>query len=89
MSKDLASTEAAKLGKLLEGVDFENEDLYREKVSVIKENYFPKKQVTESTKQSAQIQQTLIEDTGVAPDYTGDTVVNAYAQALSRSIKRT
>jgi hypothetical protein len=88
MSKDLASTEAAKLGKLLEGVDFENEDLYREKVSVIKENYFPKKQVTESTKQSAQIQQTLIEDTGVAPDYTGDTVVNAYAQALSRSIKR-
>jgi len=88
MSKDLASTEAAKLGKLLEGVDFENEDLYREKVSVIKENYFPKKQVTESTKQSAQIQQTLIEDTGVAPNYTGDTVVNAYAQALSRSIKR-
>jgi hypothetical protein len=87
LSKDLADTEAAKLGKLLEGVDFENEDLYREKVSVIKENYFPKKQLTES-KQTSQVQQTLIEDTGVAPDYTGDTVVNAYAQALSRSIKR-
>ena len=87
LSKDLADTEAAKLGKLLEGVDFENEDLYREKVSVIKENYFPKKQLTES-KQTSQVQQTLIEDTGVAPDYTGDTVVNAYAQALSRTIKR-
>ena len=87
LSKDLADTEAAKLGKLLEGVDFENEDLYREKVSVIKENYFPKKQLTES-KQTSQVQQTLIEDTGSTPDYTGDTVVNAYAQALSRSIKR-
>ena len=87
LSKDLADTEAAKLGKLLEGVDFENEDLYREKVAVIKENYFPKKQLTES-KQTSQVQQTLIEDTGVAPDYTGDTVVNAYAQALSRTIKR-
>jgi hypothetical protein len=87
LSKDLADTEAAKLGKLLEGVDFENEDLYREKVVVIKENYFPKKQLTES-KQTSQVQQTLIEDTGVAPDYTGDTVVNAYAQALSRTIKR-
>jgi len=87
LSKDLADTEAAKLGKLLEGVDFENEDLYREKVSVIKENYFPKKQLTES-KQTSQVQQTLIEDNGSAPDYTGDTVVNAYAQALSRTIKR-
>jgi hypothetical protein len=87
LSKDLADTEAAKLGKLLEGVDFENEDLYREKVSVIKENYFPKKQLTES-KQTSQVQQTLIEDNGSTPDYTGDTVVNAYAQALSRSIKR-
>jgi len=88
LSKDLADTEAAKLGKLLEGVDFENEDLYREKVSVIKENYFPKKQLTES-KQTSQVQQTLIEDTGVAPEITsGDNVVNAYAQALSRTIKR-
>ena len=87
LSKDLADTEAAKLGKLLEGVGFENEDLYREKVSVIKENYFPKKQLTES-KQTSQVQQTLIEDNGSTPDYTGDTVVNAYAQALSRSIKR-
>jgi hypothetical protein len=88
LSKDLADTEAAKLGKLLEGVDFENEDLYREKVAVIKENYFPKKQVNES-KQTSQVQQTLIEDTGVAPEITsGDTVVNAYAQALSRTIKR-
>jgi hypothetical protein len=89
LSKDLADTEAAKLGKLLEGVDFENEDLYREKVSVIKENYFPKNVVTEGTSQSVQAQQTLTEETDVPTEFTdGSSVVSAYAKALSRSIKR-
>ena len=89
LSKDLADTEAAKLGKLLEGVDFENEDLYREKVSVIKDNYFPKNAVTESVSQSVQAQQTLTEETDVPTEFTdGSSVVSAYAKALSRSIKR-
>ena len=89
LSKDLADTEAAKLGKLLEGVDFENEDLYREKVSVIKENYFPKNAITEGTSQSVQAQQTLTEETDVPTNFTdGSSVVSAYAKALSRSIKR-
>jgi len=89
LSKDLAHTEAAKLGKLLEGVDYENEDLYREKVSVIKDNYFPKNAVTEATSQSVQAQQTLTEETDVPTEFTdGSSVVSAYAKALSRSIKR-
>ena len=89
LSKDLADTEAAKLGKLLEGVDYENEDLYREKVSVIKDNYFPKNAVTESVSQSVQAQQTLTEETDVPTNFTdGSSVVSAYAKALSRSIKR-
>ena len=89
LSKDLADTEAAKLGKLLEGVDYENEDLYREKVSVIKENYFPKNAVTESVSQSVQAQQTLTEETDAPTEFTeGSSVVSAYAKALSRSIKR-
>lgn len=89
LSKDLADTEAAKLGKLLEGVDFENEDLYREKVSVIKDNYFPKNAVTESVSQSVQAQQTLTEETDVPAEFTeGSSVVSTYAKALSRSIKR-
>ena len=89
LSKDLADTEAAKLGKLLEGVDYENEDLYREKVSVIKDNYFPKNAVTESVSQSVQAQQTLTEETDVPTEFTaGSSVVSTYAKALSRSIKR-
>lgn len=82
MSKDLADTEANKLSKLLEGVEFDNADLYKEKVSVIKENYFPRDAVV---KESAK--QALIEDTSTEA-YTGNDVVSTYAQALSRTIKR-
>lgn len=89
MSKDLADTESVKLTKLLEGVDFENEDLYREKIAVIKENYFPKNNVSESVK-GVQTQQALVEDveTQQSNFVADDTTVSKYAQALSRSIKR-
>lgn len=89
MSKDLADTESAKLTKLLEGVDFENEELYREKIAVIKENYFPKNNISESVK-GVQAQQTLVEDveTQQSNFVEGDSTVSKYAQALSRTIKR-
>ena len=89
MSKDLADTESAKLTKLLEGVDFENEELYREKIAVIKENYFPKNNISESVK-GVQVQQTLVEDveTQQSNFVEGDSTVSKYAQALSRTIKR-
>jgi hypothetical protein len=83
MSKDLADTEVNKLSKLLEGVEFDNVDLYKEKVSVIKENYFPRDAVV---KESAK--QALIEDTSTEAYTGGNDVVSTYAQALSRTIKR-
>lgn len=83
MSKDLADTESNKLSKLLEGVDFDNADLYKEKVSVIKENYFPRDAVVKETAKQA-----LIEDTSTEVYTGGNDVVSTYAQALSRSIKR-
>lgn len=84
MSKDLASTDAARLSKLLEGVQFEDEDLYREKVSVIKENFIGK------NVQPTAGSQTLVEDVETAPaqPLDGNNVVSQYAQALSRTIKR-
>jgi hypothetical protein len=87
LSNSLADTESAKLKKLLEGVEFESESLYREKVSVIKENYFPKSQIKES---QIPTQQHLIEETNTEATDTivADSTVNAYAAALSRSIKR-
>ena len=81
-TKDLAATEAEKLKKLVEGVDFDSEDLYREKVSVIKENYFPK-----TAKQSPE--KMLVEESGTNPTAFIDTnsMMSRYVDTLSRSIK--
>jgi regulator of replication initiation timing len=84
MSKDLADTEANKLAKLLEGVEFDSTDLYKEKVSVIKENYFPRNAVVSKEK----AKQALVEEVSPTETYSGNDVVSSYAQALSRSIKR-
>ena len=58
-------------------------DIYKEKVSVIKENYFPREAVVKETAKQA-----LLEETGTQPEYSGNDVVSSYAQALSRTIKR-
>ena len=39
VSEDLADTEKEKLGKLADGIDFEDKTQYSEKLEVIKENY--------------------------------------------------
>jgi regulator of replication initiation timing len=83
MTKDLADTEVNRLTKLLEGVEFDNSDIYKEKVSVIKENYFPREAVVKETAKQA-----LLEETGTQPEYSGNDAVSSYAQALSRTIKR-
>jgi regulator of replication initiation timing len=78
MTGDLADTEAEKLQKLLEGVQYDSEDLFREKVKVIKENYFPKSQ------KSSPEEQLLTEE---APLQQATDTIAKYAQALSRSVK--
>jgi len=81
-TQDLADTEAEKLKKLIEGVDFDSEDLYREKVSVIKENYFPK-----TSKQSPE--KMLVEESGTNPAAFVDSnsTMSRYVDTLSRTIK--
>ena len=44
----LADTEIERLASLAEGVEFENEDQYREKLSILKESYFSNTPVAES-----------------------------------------
>ena len=41
-TKDLADTETEKISKLAEGIEYENAEQYAEKLSVLKESYFPK-----------------------------------------------
>lgn len=47
VSQGLADTQKEKLASLSEGVEFVDEETYREKIETIKENYFPKSQVSE------------------------------------------
>jgi hypothetical protein len=79
-TKALAATEVEKLRKLVEGVEFENEDLYREKVAVIKENYFPKSAPKSPEK-------VLVEESGTNPAAFDNSVMTKYVQALSRTVK--
>ena len=41
-TKDLADTETEKIAKLAEGIEYENDEQYAEKLNVLKESYFPK-----------------------------------------------
>ena len=79
-TKDLAATEVEKLKKLVEGVEFDSEELYKEKVAVIKENFFPK-----TTSKSPE--QVLVEESGTSSAFEDSSTINRYAQAISRSVK--
>jgi len=80
VSEDLADTEKEKLEKLSEGVDYEDDNQYKEKLAVIKENYFP-----QSSKETVQSLTEEVENTE-----TDDVVeqvepsVDYYAKALTR-----
>jgi len=48
-TRDLADTDSEKIEKLAEGIEFENTEQYIEKLSVLKESYFPKSEAVTST----------------------------------------
>lgn len=80
VSEDLADTEKEKLEKLSDGVDFEDEKQYKEKLGVIKENYFP-----QSSKETVQPLTEEVENTetdGAVEQV--DAGVDYYAKALTR-----
>ena len=79
VSEDLADTEKEKLGKLAEGIDFEDKSQYTEKLEVIKENYFPKQQSETITEE---LENTEEEQTSSEPAI--DPIMSKYASALTR-----
>ena len=79
VSEDLADTEKEKLGKLAEGIDFEDKSQYSEKLEVIKENYFPKQQSETITEE---LENTEKEQPSSEPDI--DPIMSKYASALTR-----
>lgn len=82
--KDLTATDAEKMSKLLEGVEFDNEKLFTEKVKVVKENYFPGNALVSPEK-------TLEEQVQNEGEKVTEQVVPAnmkmYTEALGRTVK--
>ncbi len=79
VSEGLADTEIEKLGKLADGIDFEDKSQYSEKLEVIKENYFPKQQSETITEE---LENTEEEPT--SSESTTDPIMSKYASALTR-----
>jgi len=78
ISGGLAETEKEKLSKLIEGVEFSSSEEFKEKVSVIKENYFPKDKVQSP-------EQTLVEESGTQePEVDKSSSMSKYIESISR-----
>ena len=80
VSEDLADTEKEKLGKLADGIDFEDKSQYSEKLEVIKENYFPKQQSETITEE---LENTEVEEQDSSESST-DPVMKRYVSSLTR-----
>ena len=78
VSEGLSSTQKEKLASLAEGVEFESEESYKEKLETLKESYFkaaPKRSDSE-----------VLNEHAATPDVSGSMA--AYIQALSHATKK-
>jgi hypothetical protein len=84
MSGDLADTEVEKLASLSEGIEFNDVNTYRNKLSVLKESYFNKNSASS---------QVLTEDTSPIQNQTAKNVMDnemaAYVNNISKHLKLT
>ena len=75
---DLAETEVEKFASLVEDISYDNEDMYTEKLNVIKENYFPKAKADDSEK---------LEDSVDTDALADNTVMGKYVQGITQAAK--
>jgi hypothetical protein len=83
---NLALSQQEKFAALAEGVDFDGDlEVYSRKLAIIKENYF-------STEKKAPVSTNIVEETfesdASSDVVTLDPVMNRYAQAITKSIKK-
>ncbi len=72
VAEDLAKTDAEKFKSLVADVEFENAEIFEEKLNVIKENYFPKTRTISEEKF----------DDGVDNEFIEGSTVSQYVRAL-------
>ena len=80
VSEELAETEKEKLTKLADGIDYEDDSQYQEKLEVLKENYFPKTSDTPQTI-SEEVENTETEENTEEPV---DPSISRYVKAMKR-----
>jgi len=80
VSEELAETEKEKLTKLADGIDYEDDTQYQEKLEVLKENYFPKASETPQTI-SEEVENT---ETEGDVEETVDPSISRYVTAMKR-----
>jgi hypothetical protein len=78
VAEDLARTDAEKFKSLVADVEFENADIFEEKLNVIKENYFPTSKST--------LTEDKLEDDGV--ELVDGSTVNKYVEALNKMAQK-
>ena len=81
VSEDLADTEIEKFKSLIDDVDYADEDSFREKLGTLKESYFPKTPISESTETVDDV------ETGTAQDIDLTPSMDAYMSAIGRTVK--
>jgi hypothetical protein len=85
VSTDLADTEKEKFEKMAENVEYDGADKFREKLETIKESYFPKSKIAETTSKD--------EVDAVAANAPSDftrgksDMMAAYTAAITQNIK--
>ena len=84
VSADLADTEKEKFASMAENVEFESAPKFREKLETIKESYFPKTKIEES---SSKDEVDSVAANGPVVEQSSDAMA-AYTAAITRNLKK-
>ena len=83
MSDELTDIESEKLKSLSEGVSFEDVDQYKQALSTIKENYFPR---TSQGKAVVIDEETEVSEDGIVDDTPINSTMAAYVNVIGRTV---
>ena len=82
ISDDLAETEKEKFTSMAENVEYDSAEKFREKLETIKESYFPKKKIEESSSKDD-----VDSVAANAPSESNTDAIAAYTAAITKNIK--
>jgi hypothetical protein len=84
VAEGLTVTQTDKFLSLSEGIDFDDEESYKSKLNIVKENYFPSEKKTTNVI-SEEVEE---QDESETPRLSSNHPMNRYVSAISRGIKK-